>query len=63
MGYSGFGLQKWIYRQRPRRPFSKDRKAHGDTIPKMEHSHAFGKDGVSLSALSKKELSPEERRQ
>ncbi len=26
MGYMGLGLQKWIYRQRPRRFFSKDRK-------------------------------------
>jgi tetratricopeptide (TPR) repeat protein len=31
-GYMGLGLQKWIYRQRPRRPFSKDRKPTGDTI-------------------------------
>lgn len=26
MGYSGFGLQKWIYTMRPRKPFSKQGK-------------------------------------
>jgi len=36
MGYMGFGLQKWIYNLKPRRPFSKDRKSSGDTIPKYK---------------------------
>jgi len=26
MGYMGFGMQKWIYTQRPRKPFSKQRR-------------------------------------
>ena len=36
MGYMGFGLQKWIYNLKPRRPFSKDRKSSGDTIPRYK---------------------------
>lgn len=35
MGYMGFGMQNWIFRQRPRRAFSKDRKPTGDTIPRL----------------------------
>ncbi len=33
MGYMGFGLQKWIYTLKPRKPFSMDRKPTGDTLP------------------------------
>lgn len=29
----GFGLQKWIYTLKPRRPFSMERKPTGDTLP------------------------------
>lgn len=36
MGYMGFGMQNWIFKQRPRRPFSKDRKPSGDTINNTE---------------------------
>ncbi|MCK9451163.1 MAG: tetratricopeptide repeat protein [Bacteroidales bacterium] len=36
MGYMGFGLQNWIFRQRPRPAFSKDRKPTGDTIPRLD---------------------------
>lgn len=32
MGYMGFGMQKWIYKQRPRKPFSTARKKSNDTI-------------------------------
>jgi|GEM_PF-2383060 len=32
MGYMGFGLQKWIYTQKSRRPFSKNRLPVGDII-------------------------------
>ena len=32
MGYMGFGLQKWIYTQKPRKAFSRDRKNIGDGI-------------------------------
>lgn len=43
MGYMGFGMQKWIYNQRPRRPFSKDRKPSGDTIPQNEREFVIRK--------------------
>lgn len=33
MGYMGFGLQRWIYAARPRKAFSKERKAAGDYLP------------------------------
>ena len=36
MGYMGFGMQNWIFKQKPRRPFSKDRKPSGDTINNTE---------------------------
>lgn len=35
MGYMGFGMQNWIFKQRPRRAFSKDRKPTGDTVPRL----------------------------
>jgi tetratricopeptide (TPR) repeat protein len=37
MGYMGFGLQKWIYRQMPRNAFSKERKLEYDSISKNHH--------------------------
>lgn len=37
MGYMGFGMQRWLYNRRPRRPFSKDRIPLGDTIPQYTH--------------------------
>lgn len=33
MGYMGFGMQKWIYTMRPRRPFSMDRKSSFTSVP------------------------------
>lgn len=36
MGYLGFGLQKWIYTQRPRKPFSKEMKSSCNTISQAE---------------------------
>ncbi len=33
MGYMGFGLQKWIYTMRPRKPFSTERKASFTKLP------------------------------
>lgn len=33
MGYMGFGLQNWIYRQRPRKPFSKQTKSNFEPLP------------------------------
>ncbi len=37
MGYMGFGLQRWIYNQQPRKPFSRKRKQFGsDGAPRRE---------------------------
>jgi hypothetical protein len=36
MGYSGLGMQKWIYRQKPRKFLSKDRKPTHDSIASEE---------------------------
>ena len=33
MGYMGFGMQKWIYSMRPRKPFSMQRKDSFTVIP------------------------------
>lgn len=41
MGYMGFGMQKWIYTMRPRRPFSKERKHGYDTITTGIDEHHF----------------------
>ena len=32
MGYMGFGMQNWIFRQRPRKAFSKERKSSGGEV-------------------------------
>jgi hypothetical protein len=34
MGYMGFGMQSWIYRMRPRKPFSMERKKSFTSVPK-----------------------------
>ena len=34
MGYMGFGLQKWIYTMRPRKPFSSHRRETCTSIPR-----------------------------
>jgi tetratricopeptide (TPR) repeat protein len=33
MGYMGFGMQKWIYSRKPRKPFSKERTPGYDSLP------------------------------
>lgn len=33
MGFMGFGMQRWIYTQRPRQFFSKERKSIGNSLP------------------------------
>ncbi len=43
MGYMGFGMQKWIYSQKPRKPFSKERTPGYDTLP--GHSNDEFSDG------------------
>lgn len=35
-GYMGFGMQSWIYKQRPRKPFDVKRKPSFTSIPKYE---------------------------
>ena len=39
MGYMGFGLQNWIYRQRPRKPFSKKTRPSFYALP--NHNREF----------------------
>lgn len=39
MGYMGFGLQKWIYTQKPRKGFDKLKKIYGDNL---ENSPGYG---------------------
>lgn len=42
MGYMGFGMQKWIYSIRSRRPFSRNRRTGYDTIPSDKETFHFG---------------------
>lgn len=42
MGYMGFGMQKWIYSTRSRRPFSRDKRTGYDTIPSDKDKFHFG---------------------
>ncbi len=61
MGYMGFGMQKWIYKQRPRRPFSKERKSYCSTLPDHEYQNAYTDNNIKLSGrISDNELSEEE---
>lgn len=60
MGYMGFGMQKWIYTSKPRKPFSKDRKGFGNTIPKLQTKNIFDhKTQISGKILEHK--TPEEK--
>jgi len=59
----GFGMQKWIYHLKPRKPFSKERKGFGNTIPKHEHHNAFNDDKVFLTGRIRKEITEEEQQQ
>lgn len=50
MGYLGFGLQKWIYTMKPRKPFMKRSKKVGyDTIETTENKEFKLKDSVSTN--------------
>ncbi|WP_289056078.1 hypothetical protein [uncultured Carboxylicivirga sp.] len=63
MGYMGFGLQKWIYSQKPRKAFSKDRKPIGNTIQNHETKGAFNDDTIHLiGRLKEKHTETEKRR-
>ncbi|PKO95051.1 MAG: hypothetical protein CVU14_12840 [Bacteroidetes bacterium HGW-Bacteroidetes-9] len=56
MGYMGFGMQKWIYRRKPRHPFAKKTEPGYDTLP----SHSPG-EFVSYGSPSKNLRSIDER--
>lgn len=51
MGYNGLGLQKWIYTQKARRPFTKDRKPSGNFT---DYHHDNGYVEKVLSSTGKK---------
>jgi len=40
MGYNGLGLQRWMYKQKARRPYSKDRKPSGD-VADYHHDNGY----------------------
>lgn len=44
MGYLGFGLQKWIYKQKPRKPFSKERKPIADSTQSYHNEFDLKRD-------------------
>ncbi|MGE0079466.1 MAG: tetratricopeptide repeat protein [Bacteroidales bacterium] len=45
MGYMGFGLQKWIYSQRPRKPFKKRESPLGHEYIYIEQGRTFPAEG------------------
>ena len=57
MGYMGLGLQSWIYRMRPRKPYSMQRKGSFSELPtyrrefKIQASKQQSRINVYLSAL------------
>lgn len=61
MGYMGFGLQKWIYTQRARRPFSKDRKPAGDLLTYSHESDYFETKPFSPSVKHEATIEDRER--
>lgn len=50
MGYGGFGMQKWIYKQRARKPFSNSRGASSENSKFSEGFH------VASGSLSREEV-------
>lgn len=60
MGYMGFGLNKWVYKQRPHKFFSKERKPIADTLPKHESGSIFNSDTPQLRGRLKEHKSAEE---
>lgn len=56
MGYLGFGLQKWIFTQRPRKPFSKETKSSCNTIsqPELKGFNNLMSDSSNAETLDKK---------
>jgi hypothetical protein len=41
MGYSGLGMQSWIYKMRPRKPFSMERKPSFSALPNHKRTFAL----------------------
>jgi len=60
MGYMGFGLNKWVYKQRPRKFFSRERKPVGDTIPKHENNSVYNTDKPQLTGRLNEHQSADE---
>ncbi len=60
MGYMGFGLNRWVYKQRPRKFFSKERKPIADTLPKYESGSIFNSDTPQLTGRLKEHKSAED---
>ena len=60
MGYMGFGLNKWVYKQRPRKFFSKERKPIGDTLPKHNTGGVFNNDNPQLTGRLNEQQTAEE---
>lgn len=49
MGYMGFGLQKWIYNLKPRKPFKKGTKSAGQETHEFDKSKRFNLKETSTS--------------
>ena len=60
MGYMGFGMNKRVYKQRPRKFFSKERKPVADTLPKQEHSNVYNSDNPQLTGRLNEKKSADE---
>ena len=56
MGYMGFGMQKWIYRRRPRAPFSKKTEPGYDTLPSHspEEFTTYGSPSQNMNSLEER---------
>lgn len=57
----GFGMQKWIYTQRPRKPFSRNRKNSFSAIPSDSPREPHLDGFENISASGRKELSKERK--
>ncbi len=60
MGYMGFGLNKWVYKQRPRKFFSKERKPVADMLPKHETRSIYDSDTPQLTGRLNEHKSEDE---
>jgi hypothetical protein len=58
MGYSGFGLQNWIFTQKARRPFSRDRKPAGECSD-YRHDNKYA-ENIFSSKSKNHDLTPED---